>query len=486
MEFKKVVLGALILVGIVIILSLSSHFLISYQKMKTEKKVAQAYQKNSFTPEEVRQDIAFFQDLLNRVHPNPVSAFPLNDIRSELENLINSIRGPLTRTGFYQQLAPIISSINDDHTNIYPPEPKLSKQSKANEKLFPFTVRFIDNRLYISKNISDEPLIKAGMEIVSINGIPSESLRTTLISYYSGTRDAQKLFYLQEHFSEALFFGYGFSDRFELICRQPDRDTKSNYIVSGKVFSHPKPKAFHYEVDTPDSILFTYNEFEDENGTFGSFLKEMFTAAQKQNIKHLIIDLRKNEGGTTAYGDDIFVYLTKKTFTQISTLAVTISKEIKDDFISNAPSFIRWLPIQYFHPYLKPLWTGKEGEVTTIPYNTNATLVDNSLRFENNVYLLVGPGIMSSGSLFTSTMKKYNIGVLIGESPGGYATCYGNIFHAYLPNTGLKVRMPTTVVKGNSVGPIVPDHIVKQTVHDLIKNEDTVLEFTRKLIQTNQ
>jgi len=486
MTLKKIALGGIILIGIVIILSLSSHFLISYQKAKAKKRVAQAYKKNNFTAQEIQQDIAFFQDLLNRVHPEPVPEFPVNDVGPKLKSMLNSINGPMTRIEFYQQLAPIISSINDDHTNIYPPKRKPSKQSKSNEKIFPFLVGFIDNRLYISKNMSDEPLIKAGMEIISINGIPLESLRTTLISYYSGTGDAQKLFYLQEHFGKALFAGYGFSDRFDLACRLPDTDTNSNYTVSGKALPLPKSKAFHYEMLTPDIILFTYNAFEDEKGTFDSFLKEMFTTAKKQNIKHLIIDLRKNEGGATAYGDNIFAYLTKKSFTQVSDLVVTISKEIKDDFISNAPDFIRWFPVQYFHPYLKPLWAGKEGEVTTIPYNTNPTLIDNNLLYKDNVYLLVGPGIMSSGSLFTSTMKKYNFGVLIGENPGGYATCYGNIFHTYLPSTGLEVRMPTTVVKGNSAGPIVPDHIVKQTVQDLITNKDTVLEFVKKLISANQ
>ena len=93
---------------------------------------------------------------------------------------------------------------------------------------------------------------------------------------------------------------------------------------------------------------------------------------------------------------------------------------------------------------------------------------------------------MSSASLFSATMQKYNLGTLIGEDAGGYATQYGNVVDAYLPNTGLLVWMPTSVNFGNSTGPIVPDHTVTQTVSDLIEHKDTVLEFVRTLIQKNQ
>ena len=484
MRTKKIGYIVLILIGIVITLSVSSHLYISYKKTVAEKKLAQAYQQTHFNPEEIKQDLDFFQDLLDRVHPDQISTFPLGDIESQMKELQSSTLRSLTCLQFYRQFAPVVNLLNDEHVMVFPPESVLAGHYEAGGSFFPFDVQFIDNQLYVAQNLSDETEIQAGMEIVSINDVPAEELRTTLMIYYSGTRDAQKLFYLQDHFREALFLVYGFGDSFELIMRDPATNTTSGYVVSGKAFTQPELEKFRYEVIAPNTILFTYNAFEDENDTFAQFLKEMFTVAQEQSIQHLIIDIRSNQGGPAAYGDDIFDYLTAEPFIQFTQSEVTISKEVKANFIDNAPSFIRWFPIQYLHPLLKPLWVGKEGEIASFTFDPFAP-GENTLRLSGDVYLLIGPGTMSSASLFSATMQKYTLGTLIGEDAGGYATQYGNVVDAYLPNTGLLVWMPTSVNFGNSTGPIVPDHTVTQTVADLIEHKDTILEFVRNLIQRN-
>jgi hypothetical protein len=322
------------------------------------------------------------------------------------------------------------------------------------------------------------------MEVIAINGLPAEELRSTMITYYSGTRDEQKLFYVQQNFQEALYFIFGFGDSFTLLIGDPALDEINSYVVSGKTFSEPDPEAFSYEIIAPDTMLFTYNAFEDENDEFTHFLQSMFATAQQQDIQHLIIDIRGNQGGASAYGDEILAYLLTEPYQQISRVEVTISEEVKDEFIAYVPAFIRWFPVQYFHPLLKPLWTGAVGETATVTFDA-ADPGDNALRFDGDVYLLIGPGTMSSASLFAATMQKYDAGILIGGETGGYATPFGNIVDAYLPNTGLRVWMPTSVIYGNSTGPVVPDHSVTQTVPDLIVQRDTVLEFTQQLARSN-
>ncbi len=61
---------------------------------------------------------------------------------------------------------------------------------------------------------------------------------------------------------------------------------------------------------------------------------------------------------------------------------------------------------------------------------------------------------------------------------------YGNVVDVYLPNTGLKLWMPTSVVYGNATGPIVPEFTVTRTVRDLADQRDSVLEFAKKLTQS--
>jgi len=472
------------IIALLIVLGLTSHFYIFLQTAEAQRQLQKSYATESFTPEEIREDIAYFQSLLERVHPRTIPSFPLGDARPALRELAATLVQPLTRLAFYRQLAPVGNLLNDEHTMVFPAEPDLLGNYEPGVRLFPFDVEFIDNRLYVTRNLSGESYIQPGMEIISINELPAEELRTTMMTYYSGTRDEQKIFYVQENFREALYLIFGFSDSFELLIGVPGLHEINSYVVAGGNFSQPELESFHYRVIAPDTILLNYNAFEDENDQFTDFLQEMFATAQQQDFRHLIIDIRGNQGGASAYGDDILAYLAGKPFTQFSHVEITISDEVKSDFLGYVPAFIRWLPVQYFHPMLKPLWAGQVGEITTVTFDPIVPH-NNALRFAGDVYLLIGPGTMSSASLFAATMQKHNIATLIGEEAGGYATPYGNIIDVYLPNTGLKVWMPTSVIYGNSSGPIVPDHVVRQTVTDLSEHRDTVLEFARELARSD-
>ncbi len=485
MKLAQVAYTVLILIGTVIALCVLSHLYVSYKRMAAKKRLANAYRRESLDPEEIRQDLTFFRGLLQRVHPDQIATFPLGDIEQEMEELASSIRQPLTRLEFYRRFAPVVSLLDDEHTKVPMPEYDLGQHYGAGGKLFPFDVQFVDERLYIAGNSSDEKGIRAGMEIVSVNGIPADELSTTLMLYYSGTRDAQKLFYLQEHFRDALFLVYGLSDSFELALRDPETDMKSSYRVPGKAFKMTEPSAFYYDIVDGNTILFTYNAFEDKDNTFERFLKEMFVTAQEQSVQNLIVDLRRNQGGATALGDKLLAYLTDKPFQQFSVAEVLVSKEARAGLLDGAPGFVRWFPIQYFHPWLKPLWAADEGEVAPVSFDPIVP-EESELRFDGEVYVLIGPGVMSSASLLAATVQTCEIGTLVGKRSGGFPTLYGNELSFHLPNTGLEIVVPCSVIYGNGTGPVVPDITVTQTVPDLSEHKDTVLEFTRELIQSTR
>ncbi|MEM7134060.1 MAG: S41 family peptidase [Chloroflexota bacterium] len=466
-------------------MSLLSYLYFASQKRAAEQEREESYQQIDFSPEEIKEDLDYFQDLMKRVHPDQMPTHPLGDITAKLQAWRKSINQSLTRLAFYREFAPIVSLLNDDHVVVHLPEPELTNRYRSGGEFFPFRVQFINNRLYVVQNLSGETATRASMEILSINGVPAEELRTILIGYFSGTSNAQKLFYLQDHFHEALFLVYGFSEHFELTLHDSATHKTSKLNVSGQALPKPTVEKFHYQVIETDTILFTYNAFADENGSFAPFLKGLFSTAQEQNIQHLILDIRRNQGGNSAYGDDIFRYLMDKPFIQADRSEFTISKERKASFIRFVPGFMRWIPLQYLHPFLRGFWFGKEGDRLIKTFEP-VMPEENLLRFSGDVTLLVGPGTMSSATLFSATMKEYSIGTLIGEETGGYATQYGEIIDVYLPNTGLRLWMPTSVIHGNGTRAIVPDHSVTQTASDLVDQQDTVLAFARNLIHPEQ
>ncbi len=477
-RIKKAGAVALMILALASGLSLTSHLYITYRAELVLSELEERYTRDQFTVAEIGEDIAYLQSLLERVHPSEIPSFPLGNMGESLTELGATINRPRSRLELYRELAPVANLLNDEHTMVFPVDGDIERVYGPDAHLFPFNIEFIEGKLYVAGSSSDQSGITPGTEIISINGVSAAELRETLITFHSGTGDEQKLFYAQENFRQSLFLVFDMSGEFEVVFAGRDSGETVGYSISGKVFAMPEVENYRYDAISPDTILFTYNAFEDEGGEFSAFLQEMFSTARQQDVQHLIIDIRCNQGGASAYGDEIVAYLTDKPFTQLSKADVKISKEIRDDFISYIPAFIRWFPVQYLHPFLRPLWTGALGETVTITLD-DIVPEENELRFNGNVYLLTGPGTMSSASLFAATLRKYQLATMVGEAPGGYATMYGNVIDAYLPNTGLKVWMPTSVISGNGIGQIEPDHVVRQTVPDLVSGTDTVLEYAR-------
>ncbi len=478
---KKILkICAISILGIIvaiILLSTISHLIISGKLKAENKRLEEIYSKEEFTPNEILEDIVWYEKILKNMHPEQIDEFPIGNIDEEIEQLKKSTNSPISRIEFFRKFAPVISKINDEHTTMLLPEFELNR---TDVKLFPYEVFIDDKKVFIKESLSKSNHLTSGIEVISINGISSNIIINNIMYYFSGSGNTQKTYYLQENFKEALFIGYGAVDSFNLELLDYKTDSVFSQTIKAIPIKRNKLKPFYYNIINDNTAVFTYNRFEDPENDFSEFLYEMFSTIRESNINNLIIDLRKNKGGSTYLGDSILSYITTEPFLQFSRMDVQVSKEARKAFLSEAPGFIRWFPVQYFHPMLKPLWSSKPGETASISFD-KITPESNNLYFSGNIYVVIGPGSMSSATLLPSTIKKYNLGTLIGENTGGMDTCYGNTTVYKLPNTALEVEMPCGIVYGNTFGSVSPDHRVVQSISDLINGNDTVLEYINNL-----
>jgi len=471
--------GPVVLAAIFVMASLSivSQLYIQRQASLRQAALDAAASRSEFTAEEIGEDIDYLRYLLTAVHPGEIQSFPLPDILPQLDAFAASVGGPMTRRDLYLALAPILASMNDEHASVFPPA------SSADSRLFPLAVAFVGGRIFVTRVPPGDTATAPGHEIVSINGVAAAALQRNLAAFHSGTRDAQKFFYAQEAFGADLAAVYDFEGVFDVIFRDPLSNEMYERPVAGSVRTNSDAAAFSFRRVARDTMLFTYTAFEDIDNEFPDFLDDLFETMHKERMDKLVIDIRRNRGGAAAFGDDILGFLSTEPWSQLSRVDVRISEEARNDFIANVPAAVRWLPVRYFHPLLRPLWAGTMGEVASVTFDA-AVPAANPLRFEGDIYLLIGPGTMSSASLFAATLKAYGLATLVGESTGGFATMYGNVIDAYLPNTKLKVWMPTSVVHGNSQGPVEPHYRVAQSAADRERNTDTVLQYALALAET--
>ena len=467
---RKLGVTVLGLVAIATALSIVSHFRIAAGEATEEKRVAAALARSEFSVAELHEDIAQVRIWLATVHPEEIPVFPLAQIDEALERAEASIVRPVNHKTFYQKLAPAVHALNDEHTMLFPPD----RARESSARKFPFEIAIVDG----------QPLIRAGAigdvgpgdQIQSINDLPAERIIDSLSSNYAGTDKRQRLAYLEDDFDAALSLDGGTQAPYSIVVH--DRVTEANTTVnSNGVLRTPVDEpAFELDMIRRGTLLFSYNAFEDDEGQFDDFLEGLFATARHEDVETLIIDLRRNRGGATEFGDRILEYLTDQPFTQLTRVDVRVSELAKQEFLRSVPGFLRWIPIQYIHPILRRLWTSNTGDVASVDFE-EISPTDNPLRFHGDVYVLIGPRTMSSASLFAAAVRHYGIGTLVGEKTGGYTTMYGNIIDARLPNTGLKVWMPTSVVYGHGAGPVEPDHEVRDSAKDIAETRDAALEY---------
>jgi C-terminal processing protease CtpA/Prc len=203
---------------------------------------------------------------------------------------------------------------------------------------------------------------------------------------------------------------------------------------------------------------------------FNKFLKEAFTKIRGQNVSSLIVDIRKNPGGSSSLGDELLRYLTDKPFRQFEKVEIKVSRQILE-----AQSHIRKV---YPDAAIGSTVT-REGEFRKPE--------DNPLRFKGRVYVLIGPNSASSSVCFASAVKHFHIGKLVGQETIDTTVNYGDCIRNELPNCGLyfSVACKYFVEAGGKPDGrgVLPDYKVKQKPEDTARGVDTTLQFTLDLIK---
>ena len=112
--------------------------------------------------------------------------------------------------------------------------------------------------------------------------------------------------------------------------------------------------------------------------------------------------------------------------------------------------------------------------------------------FDGTVYVLIDGGSFSATAEFAATADFYKRATFIGEETGGAAEGdTGGDIGPTLPESHLHPRVPgeayfSVVDKSNRRRGTLPKHAVMQTIDDLARGRDTVLEFTRELIRSGK
>ena len=387
-------------------------------------------QTRSLSREQMIQDMDVLFSTIEEVHPDMYAVYPKEKLDKDIERVKSELEPSGDIFYFYKQVAPLVVKLGDGHTNVSAPYHDPS--DFVNELFFPFSVMvtYPDKLIFVQKDYTQtRSTIPIDAQITSINNRQANDVVQEMMNYLSGEKDFYKINGVGNWFIPLMHTLYRDSIfDIEYIFNQERYSVQVNGVLAKEIIEkdsqqdNPVPrKKYAFSVLPEKNIgVIEFNEFMDID-RFKVFLDSTFQILQKENIGNLIIDIRKNGGGYTTLGDELFQYISLVPFAQFGKSIVKYSDIQKQNYKN-----------QGYEPPNNP--NGIEI------YNENAKLTElkeNKLRYKGDVFLLISHRTFSSAASFSWAFKYFKMGTVIGEESGGMAVSFGGSITEKLPNTGI-------------------------------------------------
>jgi len=208
---------------------------------------------------------------------------------------------------------------------------------------------------------------------------------------------------------------------------------------------------------------------------WNEFLDQAIAAANLRNAAGLIVDIRKNPGGSPRLGNDLLARINDRPYREFARLVSRRSVESDEMLRLAAKPVIRWL-----FGVLLPLYNPGYAELDHGEELTNKINVESYPRvepgFDGPTCLLTGDGVYSAAVVLADCARTYDLMLTIGEPTGGCPNQIGHIGPFQLPNSKIVVNFAQRVYLRASgdetdMGPVHP-HIEVTP----ILGRDTALE----------
>ena len=299
------------------------------------------------------------------------------------------------------------------------------------------SAKLVQNRLFLDRVFDDlfiENGIQYGDEILQIDNIQASEWLEKQRQYVSSSTKEGELN------SVVLFdvFSATFKDSrvYSIKTQNGIKQLNVNFTKPAD-YSH---LLFRNEPKASGKVLNTETAYIEVKSMSGSAVQDFIKAySQLYNYQNLIIDLRRNAGGNSDFGEQMARYLlsTKQT-------ASVSRKKIKP----------------------------------------------KSNSFKGTIYVLTDVLTGSAAESFVLDLRESGKAILVGSPTNGDTGNIPRVFTTEFGFTfGIPTRKPAQVsLKGfpmEGVG-IPPHHKIKQTIEDYINKVDTVLEYTLNLIKNKK
>jgi hypothetical protein len=485
-------------------------------------------------PSQMKSDFGLLRKALEEAHPALYRYTTKRQLDAVFEKAEARLTRPMTVLQFRNVLVPVLAAIKDGHTQFRSYQGDEIRAVVDSSKQFPLALTFQSTRAFVLLNQGLDERVKPGMEVLTINGTSLAEILKRILPNLTSDGDIRSWPMYQLGMSAAdrrsrNFFQVGgnrrtgFGEAYRLYIADPpsfrttlrDPQTRRTFdvdlagvtVAAAAVNAETNPvnrdvlkglKTLPIGSGSGSQQSIRYLDGEDTailadlwGANFRDVLKKAFAELRSRGTKNLIIDTRGNTGGFDQYPVLLFSYLTANEFRPIEGNRMNTYQ----------PSFKPYTGLGEIDPVTDPylgsaagIWKPDPngGFLMTEKYPIIGVQKPSENHFAGPVYVLIDGGSFSASSAFTVLADYYKRATFIGEETGGAGSGgAGRDIGPTLPESHLHFTMQlesyfSVVDKSRRRRGTLPKYFVMQTVDDLAKGRDTVLEFTRELIRSGK
>ncbi|MBO9592399.1 MAG: hypothetical protein J7599_05765 [Niabella sp.] len=390
-----------------------------------------------FSPDELKEDLACLRHLLTAVHVNPngeLAPAPYNEL---FNSIAASLKDSASATEFLKKIRPVVARLSDEHAQINL-KPELLTPAYRSEPIYPpFTLKKKGNRYYVDQYLGNMPAGNSGEAVLSINGVPVAMLLTQCALATTGYPDQRMKTALRQ-------FGYLYPWAVKEVTTSFILKTAAGKTLTIPGISLKDWDAFRATQAVPgcaERLSYTrygnrgyINACSFDVKAEGPFSRDsiraridnVFKQIQADGITQLIIDVSRNEGGSTVVGDYLISYIHHQPYK-----GYQMNWKRSDAYLKLLRSW-GFDNAQYAaEPVGKVLHFASEQVVPeAVPYP-----------YHGKTVVVIGPATFSSAMSFATLIKDNRIAPLMGQTPvNGHPTSIGEMFYTNLPHTQIFVR----------------------------------------------